>query len=249
MEEKKRVLVISAHAADYVWRAGGTIANYTRAGHIVKIICLSYGQRGESDSCWKNIPNVTEEAIAEIRRKESVAAAKVLGCTIDFYGLQDHYMSIDKNTIMRLAKDVRLFQPDIVITHNAYDPFNPDHDTAHNAVLAALRSANVSGTFPDIPRTKQVEIFCYEPDQIDVSRFDAHVLTDTTDSWETKKEAMRSISTQASFMIPMYQTRGEFRGSLASRFLANVKYAEPFQRITPFCGKFLSGDFSAAYAK
>ena len=32
MMKGKKVLVISAHAADYVWRAGGTIAKYIKHG-------------------------------------------------------------------------------------------------------------------------------------------------------------------------------------------------------------------------
>ena len=30
--EGKRILVVSAHAADYVWRSGGTIAKYIKHG-------------------------------------------------------------------------------------------------------------------------------------------------------------------------------------------------------------------------
>ena len=48
-DEKKTVLVISAHAADFVWRAGGAIALYADRGYHVRIVCLSYGERGESE--------------------------------------------------------------------------------------------------------------------------------------------------------------------------------------------------------
>ena len=44
----KRVLVIGAHSADFVWRAGGAIAVCTSAGGIANVIALSYGERGES---------------------------------------------------------------------------------------------------------------------------------------------------------------------------------------------------------
>lgn len=239
MDVKQRLLVVSAHAADFVWRAGGTIANYTSQGCPAKIICFSLGQRGESESVWLNNRGITEEEVAEIRRAESVAASKALGCSepVIFYDLQDHYMEVDKDIIMRLAKDIREFNPDIVLTHSPYDPFNPDHDSVHYAVLAALRSANVSGTFPDIPKTKQVEIFCYEPDQADVSRFLADVFIDVTDSWETKLAAMKAVPTQA-FMTQSYGLRTEYHGSLAARFKPGVKYAEWFKRITPYCDKF-----------
>ena len=60
MEEKKRLLVVSAHAADYVWRAGGTIAHYIQKGSPVRVIVLSLGVRGESNHLWKT-PGVTPQ--------------------------------------------------------------------------------------------------------------------------------------------------------------------------------------------
>ena len=49
MIEGKKVLVVSAHAADYVWRAGGTIAKYIKHGAQVHVVVLSFGVRGESN--------------------------------------------------------------------------------------------------------------------------------------------------------------------------------------------------------
>jgi 4-hydroxy-4-methyl-2-oxoglutarate aldolase len=40
--------VVSAHSADFVWRAGGAIALYAQRGWRVKVVCLSFGERGES---------------------------------------------------------------------------------------------------------------------------------------------------------------------------------------------------------
>ena len=48
MDHIRSVLVFSAHAADFVWRAGGAIALYASRGYRVRILCLSYGERGES---------------------------------------------------------------------------------------------------------------------------------------------------------------------------------------------------------
>ena len=51
--EAKSLLVVSAHAGDFVWRAGGAIALHAARGWQVKIVCLSYGERGESASCGR----------------------------------------------------------------------------------------------------------------------------------------------------------------------------------------------------
>ena len=51
--EGKRILVVSAHAADYVWRSGGTIANTLNMVLMLDVVVLSFGVRGESAAQWK----------------------------------------------------------------------------------------------------------------------------------------------------------------------------------------------------
>ena len=38
-----RLLVVGAHSADFVWRAGGAVAVATAAGGEARVIALSYG--------------------------------------------------------------------------------------------------------------------------------------------------------------------------------------------------------------
>jgi hypothetical protein len=49
----KRLLVISAHSADFVWRAAGAIATVVENGGTAHVVALSYGERGESGELWK----------------------------------------------------------------------------------------------------------------------------------------------------------------------------------------------------
>ena len=70
----KKILVIGAHAADFVWRAAGTIAVTTSQGGQARVIALSYGERGESGELWKE-PNQTVENVKRIRHEEASAAA------------------------------------------------------------------------------------------------------------------------------------------------------------------------------
>jgi LmbE family N-acetylglucosaminyl deacetylase len=44
----KAGLVVSAHPGDFVWRAGAAIALHAKRGYRVKIVCLAFGERGES---------------------------------------------------------------------------------------------------------------------------------------------------------------------------------------------------------
>ena len=70
----RTALVVSAHSADFVWRCGGAIALHQEKGYAVTIVCLSYGERGESAKLWRQ-PGMTLERVKAARRTEAEAAA------------------------------------------------------------------------------------------------------------------------------------------------------------------------------
>ena len=78
----KSGLVISAHPGDFVWRAGGAIALHAKRGFRVKILCLSYGERGESQFAWKKAGVKMADVKAQ-RRDEAEKAAHMLGAEIE----------------------------------------------------------------------------------------------------------------------------------------------------------------------
>lgn len=235
--EKQKVLVISAHAVDFVWRCAGTIANYTAAGHQVKVICLTYGARGESDGVWKNNPGITEEEVVARRREEASAAAACLGAEIEFYGWEDHLLVIDRDRMLRIAAEMKDFQPDIILSHSQSDPLNADHDNAHRAVMEAMRSANVAGVFPEKKLVSPLRFYMFEPDQPDVCNYIPNAYIDISESMEKKKEAMELVVSQ-NYIGPGYVNRAEYRGFLAKRVLgSSVRYAEAFLCMMPYVGK------------
>ena len=71
-ETTPSLLVVSAHAGDFVWRAGGAIAAATMRGEKATVVCVSYGERGESASQWLQGKSLDE--IKTIRRDEASAA-------------------------------------------------------------------------------------------------------------------------------------------------------------------------------
>ena len=71
MSTGKTALVISAHAADFVWRCGGAIALHAAMGYQVTVLCLSFGERGESAKLWKQ-PGMTLDRVKEARRAEAL---------------------------------------------------------------------------------------------------------------------------------------------------------------------------------
>lgn len=84
----RSTLVITAHAGDFVWRAGGAIALAASRGEKVTIACLTYGERGESAKAWREGKSLEE--IKEIRRAEAEAAASTLGAEVRFLDAGDY---------------------------------------------------------------------------------------------------------------------------------------------------------------
>src|SRR3546814_3115018 len=94
-------LVVSAHAADFVWRAGGAIALHAARGTAVTVVCLSFGERGESAKLWKQ-PDATLQGVKDARRKEAEAAAKVLRAhDIQFFDLRSEEHTSELQSLMR----------------------------------------------------------------------------------------------------------------------------------------------------
>jgi 4-oxalomesaconate hydratase len=65
----RSTLVVTAHAGDFVWRAGGAIALAAARGEKVTIACLTFGERGESAKAWREGKKLDE--IKAIRRDEA----------------------------------------------------------------------------------------------------------------------------------------------------------------------------------
>jgi len=241
-DEKQNVLVVSAHAADYVWRAGGTIAKYILHGAKVKVVVLSCGVRGESNDLW-NEPGQTAENVAKIRKEESMAAATCLGVTdIEFWDYDDYYMDLESGEkIDRLATLIREFKPYHIITHGDLDLLNPDHDAVNRFVFKASVLAISNGVrLGDTKTSKQTRIFGFEPHQTEICNFKPEVIIDITETMEMKKNAMNYFKAQG-HLIEYYAMRAFTRGNHARRLSGNnaYKFAESFTRRFPYVGEWL----------
>ena len=85
---QKSALVVSAHSADFVWRAGGAIALHAEQGYAMHVVCLSFGERGESAKLWRK-GEMTEAKVKDARREEAMAAAEILGASVEFFDIGD----------------------------------------------------------------------------------------------------------------------------------------------------------------
>ncbi|MEM0134863.1 MAG: PIG-L deacetylase family protein [Thermoplasmatales archaeon] len=231
----RKMLLVSAHSADFVWRAGGVIAKYSKNGWNVKVLCLSYGERGESAQLWKSGKNLQE--IKQIRKSESSEAAKILGAKVSFLDWDDYPLIIDQERIRYLVKEIREFNPEIIITHGHKDPFNVDHVKVSDSVIEACILSQANGVLPEIETIKPPRIFGFEHHQPELSEFNPDVIIDITDSFDLKNKAMQCFKTQ-NHLIEYYSLRALLRGNHLNRISGGTKckYAEAFMRYYPFVG-------------
>ncbi len=235
MIKGKRLLVVSAHAADYVWRSGGTIAKYVKDGAEVCVLVLSFGVRGESNDLWKQ-PGATYEGVKAIRKGETTSAAEILGVSnIEFWDYQDYPIKIDQGIEERMVRKIREFAPDYILTHDKYDVLNPDHNVVSEFVFRCSVMSNSSGVrMEGTKQTKQMQIYGFEPHQTELSNYVPGQFVDITDVYEKKVEAMKCFKAQ-SHLIEYYTQRAFMRGNHARRLSGcqDYRYAESFARVFP----------------
>ena len=234
MMKDQRLLVVSAHAADYIWRSGGTIAKYVAAGAHVEVVVLSFGVRGESNDLWKK-GGQTYDSVKELRKAETVAAAGVLGLEhIEFWDMQDYPIEVTRELEDRLVKKIRETRPDIIISHDKNDVLNPDHNAVGDMVWRCSIYANSSGVeVPGLKATRQMKIYGFEPHQTEISGYVPGTFMDITDFYEVKVKAMQCFKAQ-SHLIEYYTQRAFMRGNHAARLSGKAyKYAESFANYYP----------------
>jgi 4-oxalomesaconate hydratase len=229
----RRVQVIGAHSADFVWRAGGAVAVAVENGGTAEVIALSYGERGESGELWKQ-EGQTVENVKKVRHAEAEAAASALGASFRCLDLGDYPLQIDADALAAIAEAIREFAPDVLITHTDRDPFNPDHPIANAAVDRARGLAAGAGVQSAFATIAPPALFLFEPHQPELCNFTPTTFVDITSVIDRKRAAMAEMKAQQ-YLQTYYAQRAEQRGNHARRASGNqeVRYAEAFQRVIP----------------
>jgi 4-oxalomesaconate hydratase len=233
----RRLMVIGAHSADFVWRAGGAIAVSTTAGGTAAVLCLSYGERGESGELWKDQDPAhpqTIENVKRIRHGEAERAAAAVGATFECLDLGDYPLNIDADRLHLISERIREFAPDVLITHTDTDPFNPDHPIAYAAVNRARTLAAGAGVPSAFGTIRPPAFYLFEPHQPELCNFTPNTFVDITGVMEAKLQAMSEMKAQK-YLQTYYAQRADHRGNHARRSSGNqdIRQAEAFQRVTP----------------
>ena len=229
-------LVVSAHAGDFVWRAAGAIATATARGERAVIVCLSYGERGESASAWLEGKSLDE--IKAIRRGEAENAAAALGAEIEFLDAGDYPLLESHELVDQLVQVYRRVKPTVVLTHPLIDPYNGDHPAAARMAIQARILAQAIGYEAPGEPLGAPPVFFFEPHQPEQCDFKPNVLLDITDAFPAKQAAMECLGAQR-HMWDYYTDLAVRRGVQVKRnagpnlgFVGNTK-GEAYMRYYP----------------
>jgi len=233
MAEKKTAVVVSAHSADFVWRAGGAIALYTSRGWEVLVVCLSFGERGESAKLWRE-SGMTLEKVKTSRREEAVQAAEILGAKIVFFDVGDYPMRVTDDVLYKLAGIYRELRPQFILTHSRKDPYNFDHPLAAHVAQEARIIAQAHGHEPSVPVIGAPGVFLFEPHQPEQCEWKPQILLDITPVWDKKFAAFKIMSAQE-HLWNYYERVALQRGAQGARNSerSKMKYGEAYERVFP----------------
>jgi 4-oxalomesaconate hydratase len=229
----RKVLAVGAHAADFVWRAGGALALAAEGGGSAGVIALSYGEKGESGELWKE-EGQTIANVKKIRHAEAEAAAKALGADFNCLDLGDYPLEVQGDALSALVDAIREFAPDVLITHTDRDPFNPDHPVAFHAVERARALAAGAGVASAFQTIQPPQLLLFEPHQPELCNFTPSVFLDITPVFNRKVAAMAEMKSQQ-YLQTYYAQRAEQRGNHARRVSGDseIRQAEAFMRVVP----------------
>lgn len=152
MAESLRILVVSAHPDDIEFSCAGTIARLVDEGAEVTYLIVTDGSTGTQDRA------LAGDKLADLRREESIAAAKVVGVTdVVFGGYRDGYVEAnldlrrDIARVFRRVRPHRLFAMDPQSLPGGWFVNHPDHRAVGQATLDITVTAGTTpGHFPEL---------------------------------------------------------------------------------------------------
>ena len=225
MENKVDILAIGAHPDDVELSCGGTLAKHAHGGKKVAVVDLTEGELGSRGS-------------VTTRYTEAAEASKILGI-VDRKNLQlpDGFFQEDQESLIRLVRQIRYFQPTIILA-NAPSDRHPDHGKgaqliARAAFLSGLRKIETS--YNDVLQEpwRPSSVYHYIQDYF----LEPDFVVDVTDFVEKKFEAIKAYKTQfydPNSKEPQTPISGEeFFDFMKGRMMQygrpiGVKYAEGF---------------------
>ncbi|MEQ8906392.1 bacillithiol biosynthesis deacetylase BshB1 [Ekhidna sp.] len=181
---KLDILAIVAHPDDVELSFGGTLLTHQKQGFKTGVLDLTKGELGTRGT-------------PEIRAKEAEDAAKILKLSArENLGLADGFFENTKENQLKVAEQIRRFQPKIVIANSIYDR-HPDHTRGAQLVETACFIAGLKAVETEWDGKKQQ---AFRPEKlyfcIQSTAHEPDILVDISDVMEERRAAINAFKSQ-----------------------------------------------------
>jgi len=193
------IIVFSPHPDDAEVLMGGTIAQYTRSGHEVKIVLVT-------------IPSQRERRI-----EESKKAAAILGTQLAVLDVDSYQLVFSRKLVESFDQIVEDFLPDAIYTSWLGDS-HQDHIVVSQAAIATARKNNCS-----LYMYEQAL-----PGGLSPSAFRGQAIVDISDTIDLKIQSVLAHESQVQNFTEQWIEGIKGRAAYMG-FRINVKYAEAFE--------------------
>lgn len=141
--KNKTLMVIGAHPDDNDFMAAGTVARTIREGGRVIYVIATRGNRGSNDE------TLTQDDLAEMRKKEQSEAGKILGFNkIEFLAHPDGELVSNITLKEQLVRLIRMHKPDIIITMNPTFVYDTERNMINHTDHRAIGEATMDAVYP-----------------------------------------------------------------------------------------------------
>ncbi|MGH9468589.1 MAG: PIG-L deacetylase family protein [Terriglobales bacterium] len=212
------VLAVGPHPDDIEFGCAPLLLRETGAGNQVTLLVLSRGEGGSAGTPAE-------------REQEARAAAALLGAGIEFLDFRgDCQLEANPVNAIRLAREIRRFQPAIVLAPNADENQHPDHAAAGRLVRDACRLARYGGLqeLKPLPAHTITQLYFYDITQHGLRGPD--IVVDISDLMERWEQIMRchASQVQSKGYIELQKTAARLLGlSIGVEYACGVYVNEP----------------------
>lgn len=217
-----RILAVGAHPDDWEFHCGGTLLLYRKAGHDVFVCIATNGDKGSK--------RVAPRELAEIRKRESQAAADRLGAEMIWLGFEDGALQEGMPERRAFVEAIRRARPDVVLAHDPND-YHPDHRASARLVRDALFLSMVPQFATDSEAlTGWPSLYWMDPCGPEFQPTD---YVDVSDVYAEKEQLLALHASQVEWIDDLSQTNIGEPMRVTNRFrglACGARYAEAFRR-------------------
>jgi LmbE family N-acetylglucosaminyl deacetylase len=191
---KIRVIVFGAHPDDCDISSGGLAALYVAAGHAVKFVSLTNGDKGHQQ--------MGGPELAKRRLEETREVARRLGITYEVLNNHDGELMPTLENRLEVIRRIREWKADVVIAPRPND-YHPDHRYTGVLVQDAAYLVIVPNILPKVAPLENNPLFLYTRDQFQrPNPFRPDIAVDITPVYDKKVQALDAHVSQVYEWLP-----------------------------------------------